>query len=816
MMYRRSLWMVHFGLMACMTGLAAQDAEWVPLTASVPGKLARVASVDNLPAVSVDKTVAGGYRITLDLPGFWKRTVVADSKAYDAIEVPDMSVAHTVGEPAVPVRTFMLEIPHGVSPRVSVAARDEVTIAGYEVLPAQPLLPDVYPEPPKPDFERSAAIYDSDKPYPADNIVSTEIVGLRNHRLLVIQLAPIRVQPESRIALAAVHLELNVELGPPIDGEDGGELLSPFPEEAPAAPGVLPIYMVLMDDQFANNKVLADLVEWKKRKGYDVRLVKTSDINANGSPTNGEIVAYMRGLAASNYPSYLLIVGDHTANNGVAGAYFNSDSSDYYGYTDLDIACRTGTDWIPDLYCGRIFATNNATASNILSKVYAMDRTPPTGDLFKKVCVAGQIQDSDDHNDVADRLFCETADLIASYFEQKPGYTCTQALVNPDAVTTGCYWNSSSLLWNSVDRIGQRVHQHFVSVATAQQRMNAGVNSGVGILQHRDHGYVNGVGWADPQYLYSQVYAFTNGARRPVVFSINCNSGMYNYGGNNNFTRAWMQHPNGGAYAVFAPVDTSYSWCNDWMSHGFYAAFLSDFLTYQNTSSDPNWSKNLPAPGGSYGTAGSRTRLGQILNFGKMYMYEKYFAHETTFRLFHLFGDPESYLQLGLDSLSVSHSAVIPTGAQSVTITTGEAGCEVGLYSSSLGIHQRVTTTNSAAEFTFPAVTAGTIYVAVTKFGKRPYEGTIMAGDITPFTVRAVALTNSVLLRWTDPLLSGVNDRTVHIRVRTDNYPASTNDGVEVYTGTNLIFEHTGRTPNQPYYYTIWVSNDGDTFIEPP
>lgn len=813
----RTVWLSLFlSLAAGISALAAENYEWVSLGSQRATSVARGTAVESAPAVSVDKTTGGGYRITLDLPGFRKRSVLADSTEYNALEVPEMSTAHNIGEPAVPVRTFMLEIPHGVSPRVSVAAREEVKIDGLDVLPAQPLPPDVYPEPPKPDFVRNAAIYDSDRPYPADNILSTEVVGLRNRRLLVVQLAPIRVLPESRTALAATHLALDVELGAPSGEETGGEILPPFPEETTADANTLPIYMILMDDQFTNNKVLADFVDWKKRKGYDVRLVKTSDINANGAPTNSEIVAYMRGLDATNYPAYLLILGDHTASNGVAGAYFNSDSTNYYGYTDLDIACRTNTDWIPDIYCGRIFATNNAAASNILSKVYAMDRSPPTGTSYQKVCVAGQIQDSDDYNDVADRLFCETADLIACYFEQKSGYTCTRAIVNPDGVTTACYWNAYSLLWNSTDQIGQRVYQEFVAVTTAQQRMSASVNSGVGILQHRDHGYVNGVGWADPQYLYTHVNALTNGVRRPVVFSINCNSGMYNYGGNNNFARAWLQNAHGGAYAVFAPVDTSYSWCNDWMSHGFYAAFLSDFLSYQNTSTSPNWSQSLPAPGGTYGTAGSRPRLGQILNFGKLYMYEQYYAHETTFRLFHLFGDPESYLQLGLDSLSVSHSAVIPEGTQSVTITTGEADCDVALYSSSLGIHQRITTTNSEAVFTFPPVSAGTIYVTVTKFGKRPYEGTILAGDITPLTFRATALTNSVMLRWTDPLLSGVNNRTVHVRVRTDDYPSATNDGAAVYTGTNVVCEHTGLTANQPYYYTIWVSDDGINFIEPP
>lgn len=83
------------------------------------------------------------------------------------------------------------------------------------------------------------------------------------------------------------------------------------------------------------------------------------------------------------------------------------------------------------------------------------------------------------------------------------------------------------------------------------------------------------------------------------------------------------------------------------------------------------------------------------------------------------------------------------------------------------------------------------------------------------FTFKTVALTNNVVLRWTDPTMCGYSSKTVHIRTHGTRYPTNTSDGSAVYTGTNTVFNHTGLTPNQPYYYTIWVSNDGETFVEP-
>lgn len=684
-----------------------------------------------------------GYRIHVAVPGFQVITRTGGGESYAQVDIPGFSRAQDAGYPSVPVRTFMLEIPHNVNPSVAVVALNERRVEGLKIWPAQPPLPDVSPEPPPPPFQRDDKTYGANAFYPENNILSYSVAQLRNRRLLVVEVAPLRANPLRGEALVADSIEVKVAYemlpGTPEPGPATKDLKSEVLKEG-FAEGAPSKYMILMDDQFTNNALLATFADWKRRKGYDVAVVKTSDIDASGAPTNGQIVAYMRALSAADYPEYLLIVGDHTAASGVAGAYFNTDTTDYYGYTDLDIACRTSSDYLPDLYYGRIPATNSANLSNMLSKVILMDRTPPTNNYYQKVCIAGQIQDSDDNNNVADRLFCETADSIACYFEQDAGgvdYTCTRALVNPDGVASTCRWNSSSILWNSTDQVGTRIWNHFVSATVARNRISSNVNHGVVILQHRDHGYVSGVGWADPDYQTSHVNALTNGIRRPVVFSINCNSGMYQYSGN--FTRAWLQHANGGAYAVFAPVDTSYSWYNDWLTHGFYTAFLSNYVTWHNASTDPDWPRTLGAPGGSYGAAGSAQRLGQVLNFGKMYMRERYYTHETTFRLFHLFGDPESYLQL-LEPAdqSVSHPAVVDFESPDVTVQTGEAGSQVCLYSELLQVQEVALTTGAlgTASFTLDPVTTGTVYVTVTKWGCRPYEGSLDIGGDAPAFVR--------------------------------------------------------------------------------
>ncbi len=84
------------------------------------------------------------------------------------------------------------------------------------------------------------------------------------------------------------------------------------------------------------------------------------------------------------------------------------------------------------------------------------------------------------------------------------------------------------------------------------------------------------------------------------------------------------------------------------------------------------------------------------------------------------------------------------------------------------------------------------------------------------FTFRAVALTNSIVLRWPNPVLCGLQSSQVLVRCSATTYPASTNDGEVVYRGPATTFIHEYLTQGQAYYYSIWVSNDGTHFIEPP
>jgi hypothetical protein len=133
-----------------------------------------------------------------------------------------------------------------------------------------------------------------------------------------------------------------------------------------------------------------------------------------------------------------------------------------------------------------------------------------------------------------------------------------------------------------------------------------------------------------------------NGALLPVVFSVNCASGLFDnetasgdYGTTNAgvyFSEHLLRKSNGGAVGILGDTRDSPTWANSALARGFF---------------DAVWPNTLP----SYGPAVSHRRLGDILNYGKAYLATQVGVSGTTeaptagnltseLYLWHVIGDP--------------------------------------------------------------------------------------------------------------------------------------------------------------------------------
>ncbi|NOX89733.1 MAG: hypothetical protein GXO77_11955 [Calditrichaeota bacterium] len=129
-----------------------------------------------------------------------------------------------------------------------------------------------------------------------------------------------------------------------------------------------------------------------------------------------------------------------------------------------------------------------------------------------------------------------------------------------------------------------------------------------------------------------------NGNKLPVVFSTNCKTGWIDNETDDlisdtefeseSFAEAWIRNFRGGAIGVFASTRISYSGYNDALAKGFFDAIWTDFLPF--------------------GSGKPILSLGQVLNYGKMYMAAEYSSGSKLlieFEEFHYFGDPATQLR---------------------------------------------------------------------------------------------------------------------------------------------------------------------------
>jgi len=155
----------------------------------------------------------------------------------------------------------------------------------------------------------------------------------------------------------------------------------------------------------------------------------------------------------------------------------------------------------------------------------------------------------------------------------------------------------------------------------------------------------------------------------------------------------------------------------------------------------------------------------------------------------------------------IAGATVTATGSGTYTTSTDSQG----YYGVRVAANQTCTISATKSGYNTASVGGIPVGTSVPDYNGNSPNGNYFGADITlsQFSLTAVALTNSVWLRWTAPTNVGMPDNTVYIRWRADRYPATASDGTEVYRGTSQLFAHTnldgsGTTTN---YYAIWGNN---------
>lgn len=376
-------------------------------------------------------------------------------------------------------------------------------------------------------------------------------------------------------------------------------------------------YLIVTTPEFS--EVAESFKNWKQTMGVDTRIYYP-----NGQ-TPETIKSEIDSLYRNNSKLYyLLIIGDNT-KIPVFSFSFSYRGRNYPYATDFFYSSIDG-DRVPDLYMGRIPASNSNAAEVVINKIIAYEKNPPTSSSFYENAIHCSYFQADSAGQYDERRFVHTSedirDCVMTVGKNVERIYTASTSSNPK------YWAKEN--YDYGEEIPEELQRpNFQWDGDATDIISA-INNGVFYVLHRDHGMINS--WSHPYFSTQNISTLTNGNLTPVIFGLECQAGDFTT--TTGFSRKFLEHPNGGCVGVISPTQISFSKNNDILACGMFDAIWPV----------PGVSPQLPYASSNNATTHSPVHeMGAILQQGVERMKTTSKATSTLNyqqEIYHYLGDP--------------------------------------------------------------------------------------------------------------------------------------------------------------------------------
>jgi hypothetical protein len=557
-----------------------------------------------------------GMTLRMEMPELKFASATGGGKSWTQLVLPKSDTPAADGAPGIPVVSRSFGVPDGAKLAVVPGSTESYTIKDVDVFPAQGEALDAdqpIPGPPKsnpsnplkpdflkgsfaaPSFAMNPDAYKTDAFVPSAPAAGQILGQFRDITIGGLTIAAAQYNPHDKV-LKVIN---TIEIKATFSGGQGfkPELNSPWERVQQSflssllntgiIKSKLPYTIrrcgeeMLVITNPATQAAADAFAVGKRAQGWRTNVFQVGAGAGQIGTTPAQIQAFIRGRLTAPlciHPSYVTIMGDDdlvpTFTDGPSGIP-----------SDLKYSLKTDADELPDLAIGRILGNDQAAVGTAVSKIIGYETTAPTGNgMLNKALVAAQFQD-DDNDGTENRTFITMAETVRN------GLTARGVAVN--RVYGESPGNNPQRFQDGSALPAALLKPTFGWNGTGAQ-VSAAWNEGRFMVVHRDHGWSDG--WGTPGYGTADVQALTNGNRLPVVLSVNCSSGAYDYD-ETSFASEALVKANGGAVGVFGDTRDSPSTANTQMSLGFVDALLPSVLptegpaTKQRTGDALNWGK---------------------------------------------------------------------------------------------------------------------------------------------------------------------------------------------------------------------------------
>ena len=479
--------------------------------------------------------------LEVNIPSLKFNTENKENKAFAILEIENEGFTIIEGQAKLPVVNYIVQIPHGAIPSISIISEDwEYTTLSElnlpdQVVPVQPSLPKTMDPSNQVEFKFDNVYYSTNKFMQSDKVKIIETGIIRGNRFALVQISPIQYNPVTGELNIMNSCELELDL-PNSDMEKTYEKIeryssSPYkdlfedifvnyddfvPNDQTPSFGSYPSfgsegYLIIVYDDFYSQ--IQTFVDWKESLIYDVTVTKTSEIP--GGPTRDNIQNYIQNAYDTwpTPPSFILLVGDTGQIPAFTGQASNTATDLYYATVD-------GSDYFPDIFIGRFPASQVSHVTAIVDKTIGYESGDWANEDF---LTKGAFMAGNDNYQISEGTHNY---VITNYFEPL-GFTCDKLYEVTYGATTNDVRNS--------------------------------LNDGRVVAIYSGHG--SSTSWADgPYFGQSDVNGLINQGMLSFVCSHACVTGKYDIG--ECFGETWIRAPNKAA-VIFWGSSANTLWGED-------------------------------------------------------------------------------------------------------------------------------------------------------------------------------------------------------------------------------------------------------------
>ncbi|MBU0519546.1 hypothetical protein KJ564_11495, partial [bacterium] len=612
-----------------------------------------------------------GVEIVFSVPEMALLDQIIDGEMMQWVQIPGVFLPNDAGAPDLPFASRYIAIPEGASASVEIVAAQTEVLQGLNIAPAPPIPAENDDRPPV--FVKDPDIYNHNGYFPEEAVLLSDVMQMRGVDVVILRVSPFQYNPVTQELVVYKDIRVNVSF------QGGG---SQFGEERLRSRYWEPIlkqnllnysslpqvdfnkippqtdeenveYIIIVEDDPMYIAWADTIKQWRIQQGISTGIATTTEIGSNSATAiqSWLITAYYTWTTP---PVAALIIGDYAPDFGTGGIATMTWNGGYDQCISDNMYADVNVDNLPEFAIARITAQNEAELERTIHKFLDYERTPPTApNFYDQPVIAGGWQD--------ERWFILCTEVIYGYLETVLGKHPVREYAIYQG-TPGTFWSTNSNTWMITNYFGPTGlgyipvnSSHLTDWGGNASRINADLNSGAFIMQHRDHGYEGG--WGEPDYSSNDLYNLNNDML-PFVFSTNCLTGKYDAPSPcfaENFHR--MEQ---GCLGIIAATEVSYSFVNDAYQWGVYDAMWPDF--------DPGY--------GDPDQANLRTCFGNAS--GKWYLQASSWpsnpgSKAITHHLFHHHGDAFTTLYSEVpQNLAVTHQPILFAGHDNFTVTADE------------------------------------------------------------------------------------------------------------------------------------------------